>query len=334
MSTFNHVQTLHVGKATGGNTGTTLRTIAAGDILFLNAKNQAVLTPATIAALGDNDQVIIAAGIALGVPRLSAPIKRRDINNGLGAVTHQPAAAATQQVDRIATNMTAGKTYRLLVVLKGELNVQAGRQTRLELPSFVATGVPADDIAKLAAQVTKFKATYGLLEGSATGTPGELQITGKVVPAESPLDQYQFVAFSTTFVEVDPLSQSQSSGIPRVVTTTTKATGGSGLPIQVRAIERMADGHLGNTDLRSFDRPANASKVADGVNYDLLHIVHFDKHQGDHEFTMESPLQTTIATPSGSTLSGFVETMVKAFVSKDAAATTTSAPDPDQDGGI
>ena len=325
---MNFVTRLFIGKTVGSNTGTTLPTIALGDILFLNGDNQAVLTPATISAVGDRTPIYVAMGLGNGAVRLSSPIRRTEISRA----THQPFRPKAEQIDDVTISLTAGKSYRLVIVLKDELRVLAERQTKLEIPEFVATGDNAVDAAKLASLVTKYKATYGVLSGSVVN--GKLRITGLPVAAESVLDQYQFVAFSTAFHQLLDLDHSASSGIPQVVTTVQKADGGSGLPVQVVQFELEASGNLGNTDLRNFDRLPNPSRVDLAAQYDLVHVQHFDKHQGDHEFTMSSPVQTTIATAVGSNLTVFVETMLEAFITKVAAPDITASPDLDDSAGL
>ena len=325
---MNHVKRLFIGKSAGDNTGTTLPTIGQGDLLFINGENQAVLTPATIAAIGDRTAVYIAMGLGSGQVRLSSPIRRTEISRA----THQPFRPKAEQIDDVTLGLTAGKTYRLVVVLKDELRVLSERQTKCEIPEFVATGVDATDGARLAALVTKFRATKGILAGSFVG--GKLRITGLPVAAESVLDQYQFVAFSTAFHQLLDTDHSVSSGIASVVTTVQKADGGSGLPIQVIQFELEASGNLGNTDLRNFDRSPAASRVDQAATYDITHVLHFDKHQGDHEFTMTSPVQTTIATNTGSALSVFVETMLEAFITKTAIPDINASPDLDDPAGL
>ena len=325
---MNFVQRVLIGKTAGSNTGTTLPTIGLGDILFLNGDNQTVLTPATISAVGDRTAVYVAMGLGNGQVRLSSPIRRNEITRA----THQPFRPKAEQIDELNLGLTAGKSYRLVVVLKDELRVLAERQTKLEIPEYVATGVDATDGAKLADLITKYRATKGILAGSVVN--GKLRITGLPVAAESVLDQYQFVAFSTAFHQLLDQDHSVSSGIIQTVTSIQKVDGGSGLPVQVVQMELEASGNLGNTDLRNFDRLPNPSRVDLTASYDLVHLQHFDKHQGDHEFTMTSAVQTTVATVAGSPLTVFVETMIEAFMTKVAAPDINASPDLDDSAGL
>lgn len=325
---MNFVTRVLIGKSTGDNVGTSLPTIAQGDLLFINGDTQAVLTAATISAVSDRTPVYIAMGLGLGQVRLSSPLRRTELSRS----THQPFRAKAEQIDDITIALTAGKSYRLVVVLKDELRVLAERQTKLEIPEFVATGDNAADAARLVVLINKARATKGILAGSVVG--GKVRITGLPVAAESVLDQYQFVAFSTAFHQLLDLDHSVSAGIAQVVTTVQKADGGSGVPAQVIQLELEASGNLGNTDLRNFDRLPTPSRVDLGASYDITHIQSFDKHQGDHEFTMSSPVQTTIATNNGSILSVFVQTMFKAFITKTAAPDITVSPNLDDAQGL
>lgn len=334
---MNHVNRFLIGKTTGANTGTSLLTITAGDILFINGLDQSILdTAAKMAAVSDITPIYAAMGLALGQVRLSFPIVRKEITH----FTRQDFRAKKEQIDSInLTGLTAGKHYKLVIVLKDEMRTIADRQTKLEIPDFLATGNLAADGAKLAAIVTKFRGTAGMLVG--TFVSPNLVITGQAVPAETPLDEYQYVAFSTSFTQMVVLGDasgeypSVSNGTPFTVVTTQKADGGSGNPAQLLKTELMASGYLGNNDLTDpIHRPSAKSRIDQSAQYDLIDLIHFDRHQGDHEFTMLSPLRTTFALVAGSTLSASVEVLLKAFYSKDALATTVSAPDPDQAGGV
>lgn len=333
---MNFVNRFLIGKTTGANTGTTLPTIVAGDIIFVNGLDQSILdTAAKMAAVSDTTPIYAAMGLALGQVRLSFPIVRRSIEK----FTRQPYRAKAEQIDSIdLTTLVAGGHYKVIVVLKDEMRTIADRQTKLEIPDFVATGNLAADGAKLASLITKFRGTVGMLVGS-FATPN-LVITGQPVPAETPLDEYQYVAFSTSFTKMSQFTDpggypSVSNGTPLVVVTTQKADGGSGNPAQLLKTELEASGYLGNNDLTDpIHRPSAISRIDRSAQYDLIDLLHFDRHQGDHEFTMLSPLRTTFALVAGSALSASVEILLKAFYSKDALATTSSAPDPDQAGGL
>ena len=160
---FNFVQTALIGKSTGANTGTTLPTIAVGDILFINGNTGAVLDAAAIAAVSDRTPVFAAMGVALGKPRLSAPLRRQELSR----ITRESFRAKVEQIDEIDTSaLVAGKHYRLIVLLLDELRVIANRQTKLEISDFISSGVPATDAANLARLITKAKVTTGMIVGS------------------------------------------------------------------------------------------------------------------------------------------------------------------------
>jgi hypothetical protein len=327
----NYVTRVLIGKSSGANTGNTLQTIAPGDILFVNGDNGQVLADAaSIAAVSDNTPIYAAMGVGqVGQVRLTSPIRRKELEK----FTREAYRNKQEQVDVVTPVLVAGRHYRFSLVLKDQFRWIDNRQTKLEIPGIIATGNTAADLALVARRINKYKATQGMLLATSDATT--LTVRGQAIATESVLDQYSYVAFDTVFVETDTpgLYPSVSSGTLQPVVTTQVASPGSGIATQVMELELLASGYLGNTDLVNFDRKPAVSRVDPNGNYDIIHVRTQDKHQGDHEFTMESPVQATFCTVSGSPVGTFVETMLKAFLHKDPAANATSLPDPDQVGG-
>lgn len=131
----------------GSTSGTSVATLAQGDLLLLDARDNSVLTASTAAALGSNVPVKVAAKNPRGVV-FSTPMKRSEVSS----VNYKAGTAGTEKVIRFPLNAetyAANTTYSLGVMLKEnqravynrEANVVANYATG---SSVVGTGAITD----------------------------------------------------------------------------------------------------------------------------------------------------------------------------------------------
>lgn len=303
---LNYVNRVLVGKSSGATTtGTGVSNLVQGDLLLIDSQTGATLSTAALAAASTSARIV--NGGRNGSPILSSPIDRSTIVK----YTKQVYLAASPASETYTgLTMAAGKEYKLVVVFKDDQRLIANRQTRVVISHiFPATGSTlAAELIKLRDKVNAAKQAKGLLVASISGT--DLVLTGQAIPTRG-IDDYQYVNFTSTFVNVTDDTYVNANTIVAPVA-------GNGLPVQVRDAERKALGYLGFTDLRDFrtnkDVPFNTSDTVTGGGYDIYHIIHFDKHTGDLQHTMSSPLQTTVAIATGSAQATAFEALMEAFV--------------------
>lgn len=311
---LNYVTRVLVGKASGAvNSGSVPNSLAKGDIIMVDGITGAAITTAVAAAAATSVRFI--NGGRNGSPIASSLIERANITK----VTKQVYAAAVAQTETYASlTMVAGKEYKFVIVFKDDQRLIANRQTRVIITHTTpATGFTlATEVTKLVAKINASKQLKGLLVGSIA--TADVVLTGQAIPTRS-INDYQYVNFTSSFVNVTDDTYVNAG-------TVVAPTPGSGLPAQVIAMERMALGHLGFTDLRDFrtnkDVPFMATEDVIGSGYNIYHIQHFDAHTGDLQSTMRSPLQTTLAIAAASAQATAVEALLEAFVLADGDGTT------------
>lgn len=206
-----------------------------------------------------------------------------------------------------------------------------------------------NEIAKLVYRINKYPLLKNMIvasqivgagtnnDASSSHYAARLVLTGQTIPTEGPSD-YEFVKFTASLVELAAGEVNETegtllgdagknlsvntgvfiytAGTVAATSVNVDAVGGSGMAVQVRAMERMARGHLGFTDNTSWDRAMPTSEVVDGIGYDIISLQLLSKYQGDLQGMREMPLQVTIATStSGSAAQGIaVEKSLKSFV--------------------
>lgn len=131
---FNRVNRVLVTNVTGANTGTSIATAVAGDILVLNAGMNNLTGTPTITSAADNDTIYIAQGLSNGQVTLSSPISLKNVIRARRAAYVAPA----EQVTDIGYNGTSGSIatptnqteYTMRLVYLDDQRWQPQRQTR------------------------------------------------------------------------------------------------------------------------------------------------------------------------------------------------------------
>lgn len=313
---LNYVTRMFVGKPSGAaNTGNTIASLASGDLLLVDADTNAPITTAAQAAAASAIQVLQGTE-RVGFPLSSQPI----IRSAVSKFTEQVFSPAVAQVDSLDFSaLSAGKQVRVLVIFKDDRRLIANKQTRGEIyHKTPATGfVLATEIDKIVARINKDRVLGSFLVAARSGNA--ITLTGQPIFSDSVLDKYTFVKFESRAVEVTG-ETSYGTGIAYPAVTTTEAQGGNGLGVQVMEQERQAQGKLGVTDYRNFDRlPAPLFSTA-ATNYDVYHFTHSVKSQGDFQELVEHPLQTSIAVATNSSQGNAFQALLEAFVSGLATA--------------
>lgn len=140
MSSYTRVKRVLVGSGT--QVGSTLATLAQGDLLLLDESGTPVTTSAGAALLSKNSKVTIAVGLGNGSVRLSSPIQ----GNSVSAYVGKAYAAPTEQALIVGYNGTANTgiasavntSYRLRINIKDSTRVNGERMTLID------TVFPAD----------------------------------------------------------------------------------------------------------------------------------------------------------------------------------------------
>lgn len=149
----NRVNSVLVSNVGGANTGTSLASIIAGDVLVLNQNNSNLTGTPTPSSAAGNDAIRIALGLPAGLPdsdtgfRLSSLIRAKNVTSWKKATYVAP----VEQVDKIGYNGTSGgldlsdlTEYRLRIVLKDRNRFMPHRPTELDF--YYTTGASASDI--------------------------------------------------------------------------------------------------------------------------------------------------------------------------------------------
>lgn len=113
-----------------------------------------------------------------------------------------------------------------------------------------------------------------------TLTAVNIQVTGVASPYNNPeIDVYE-----------KPVFEIGSDQVGAVVTNSVAMDLGQGIYEQVKAMEFAVQGYLGNSNLRQWPIPTFDYHAVSGTAYNVLHIMSKDKHEGDLQNMMESPV--------------------------------------------
>lgn len=327
---YNFVQRVFVGKASGAVSTTqtagqqlNLATIQVGDLYLVS--EDGVVLDAAAAALAKSARVV--RGTAPGKTITSDLMK-----GGTGHGTKYTFQAYTAPVAQVTVfdnlNLAANTDYKLEVIVQQDLPLIANRQDRIEV--YHTTGATVG-VADYQAIVKKFnKQRSGLQSIIVASTSGgtNLTLTGQPVLG-SAIDDYSFVRFDSAFVTSSYVNaitgQKQALNFPTALqpTTVTQAVGGSGVAMQVRAMERVALGNFGFTALRDswFKGPLPYGAV-DGVGYDLFNVQQLVRGEYMFQDDKAYPKSTVVAVVTGSAQKTAFGAVLDAFI----AQTSTTPP--------
>ena len=329
---YNYVQRVFVGT-TGAVSSTqtvgnqlNLATVVVGD-LFLVDENGVILDAAAAAA---TKTARVVRGTAVGKTITSSLLKS---NPGNGTkYTFQAYTAPVAQVTTFADlGLVANTDYKLEIVIQQDLPLISNRQDRIDVfHTTPVTGfVAATELAKIITKINRQRAgiTSVLVASTSGGT--NLTLTGKPVLG-SAIDDYSFVRFDSAFVTYSVVNA--VTGIKNILnlptaiqpTSVTAAVGGSGVAVQVRAMERVALGNFGFTDPRGvwYKGPLPFGAV-DGTGYDLYNIQQLLSGEYQFQDVKSYPHSTVVAVATGGAQRAAFGAILDAFMQGVAPATVT-----------
>jgi hypothetical protein len=327
---YNYVQKVFVGKASGAVStvqaaGSQFNPaiVQAGD-LYLTDETGVVLDAAAAATA---TTALVVRGTGVGTAISSMPIKKV---RGGDHYTFQAYTAPVAQVVNFADlGLQPNTQYKLQVVLPQDLSITPNRQDRVE--AYVQTGatVSQADVTRLISNFNKQRrgTINSLIVATANGTTG-LTLTSQPIPTVA-IDDYQFVRFEANFVSIAAINALSGQLSPVVFPTVlqpssqTAAVGGSGLAVQVRALERVALGYAGYTDLLEQHIRTIPYSAVDGVGYDLYNIQQHLVGMGEFQDTKTYPQSTLVAVATGSAQKTAFGAVLDAFMQGVAPATVT-----------
>jgi hypothetical protein len=300
---LNRVNDVFVTNTTGANTGTTVATAVAGDILILNRAMEVVSAP--IVAVSDKlDVFYIAKGVGAGQVVLSNPIQTKNLTK----VTRSGYSAAVELVKAIGYNGTSGALntpldsteYQLNLVFLDDQRPWSGeRQTRRSFSYVTSASATQDEIAQAfvdAINADTFASTYVTAAKLSSGSDRGIQITGKVIPDNS-LDLHYQVNFDCSLFPYVGIY----AGTAETVSTVTAKAWGNGTYSLVRDLEEASLAYYGKTNRIQFPidtTPAISATV--GNTYNITTLEYFNEHTGDQQKQMKSPMSTVVAFHSAS----------------------------------
>ena len=319
---YNYVQRVFVGKASGAVSTTqtagnqlNLATIVAGD-LYLVDENGVVLDAAG-AATAKTARVV--RGTAPGKTITSSPLK-----SGSGHSTKYTFQAYTAPVAQVTVfdnlNLAANTDYKLEVVIQQDLPLVSNRQDRIEVYHTTGATVGVADYQKIVAKFNKQRSGLAGIIVASTSGGTNLTLTGQPVLG-SAIDDYSFVRFDASFVTYSYVNsvtgQRQALNFPTSIqpTSTNQAVGGSGVAVQVRAMERVSLGNFGFTSPReTWYKGAFPTAAVDGVGYDIYNVQQLLRGEYMFQDDKAYPHSTVVALVTGSAQKAAFGAILDAFM--------------------
>jgi len=327
---YNFVQRVFVGKASGAVSTTqtagqqlNLATIVAGD-LYLVDENGVVLDAAA-AAVAKTARVV--RGTAPG-KTISSSLLKSGSGHGTKYTFQAYTAPAAQVTVFDNLNLAVNTDYKLEVVIQQDLPLVSNRQDRIEVYHTTGASVGVADYQAIVKKFNRQRNGISSIIVASTSGGTNLTLTGQPVNGAL-IDDYSFVRFDAAFVTSSYVNavtgQKQALNFPTAIqpTSTTQAVGGSGVAVQVRAMERVSLGNFGFTDPRGtwYKGPLPYGAV-DGVGYDVYNVQQLLR--GEYQFQDDKayPHSTVVALVTGSAQKTAFGAILDAFI----ASLATGAP--------
>lgn len=327
---YNFVQRVFVGTTGAASSTQTagsqlnLATVVVGD-LFLVDENGLVLDAAA-ASVTKTARVV--RGTAPG-KTISSSLLKSGSGNGT-KYTFQAYTAPVAQVTVFADlGLAINTDYKLEVIVQQDLPLISNRQDRIEVYHTTGGTVGVLDYQAIVKKFNKQRrGMQGIIVASTTGGTN-LTLTGQPVLG-SAIDDYSFVRFDSAFVTLSftnaVTGQKQTLNSPTAIqpTTVTAAVGGSGVAVQVRAMERVSLGNFGFTDPRAayYKGPLPFGAV-DGTGYDIYNVQQLLR--GEYQFQDDKayPHSTVVALATSSAQKTAFGAILDAFMQGVSPATVT-----------
>lgn len=240
----------------------------------------------------------------LAVKKLNDQVMYTDVikTKDIVSVQVQPYRAPVAQVVTVTFDApVAGNSYVLSIVDKADKEILQRRQDKRTFSITAAEGETAATLAE------KFRGLIGNDQAAtvtAGGTGASLTLTGKTQPVDAaglPGLQHYFEVF---LYQVDALGVIYGQMSPTgTITQTTDVDFGSGTYVQVKEIERFAQGYEGYLNRTKFPVEIYPSDLAASATYDLVVIAYDNNYWSNSTVSgkVDSPIEIVIAVPAGAT---------------------------------
>ena len=323
---YNYVTRVFVGKASGAVSSAQvvgqpldLALVQVGD-LYLLSEDGLVLDAAS-AATATTARVV--RGTSPGKFITSSDLKKKVSHST--KYTFQAYQAPVAQVSTFANLALSPNTdYKLQVVVQQDLPLISNRQDKIEVYHTTGANVSVADVDAIVRKFnTQRKGLQSIIKASTAGTTG-ITLTGQPVLGAA-IDDYSFVRFETNFLTLSLVNASTGkkelllSATAVQPSSETKAQGGQGTAIQLRAMERVSLGNFGFTDPRAtWYKGEFPYGAVNGVGYDLYNVQQLLRGEYMFQDDKAYPHSTVVAVASGSAQKTAFGTVLDAFISGQA----------------
>ncbi len=305
------VSKILIGDGTNSDlTPANLAALAAGDLAFVNQRNQILVAGDTIT---DADIIRVVQCKVPGDYKFSLPIVGKGIKEAVVKAYTDP-AAHTQTIT--VDNIKNSSAYKLTVMFNDSHQLRDNKDSRTSLYYTSDATATATEIAT--AFVAKINASKYLAPlVSASNTAGVITLVAKPVPVQG-LDKFGYLTFDTSMVVFDSLVPSLGAGgeplKAATVATTVQGTKGSGTSQQVLDMERNLAGWIGYHNFTQFPVDSFPTYVVKGATYDLITISHDSNWVTGLDRGIHYPKETIIAVPTGSTQRTYLDTILTPYL--------------------
>lgn len=246
-------------------------------------------TRIVMASTADSANVYDLASALAGQSQFSSPYQdpygvRVDVTDVAGTVTVADNLAAVNKGSKIATFATAAEHNTGTEIAVGDI-------LAFDDISYGVTAVNALAISlDRAFQGASGNVAAVNIDVIKTPTAASLTVTG----VDSPFNNNDIDIYEKPSFEIG----SDQDGA--IVTNVTAVDLGQGIYEQVKAMEFAVQHNLGNSNLVQWPIPVFDFHAVEGIAYNVIQIASSDKHEGDLQGQMESPVGLTIAFSSSS----------------------------------
>lgn len=248
-----------------------------------------------------NTPIEISDKFQFAIRKLNGEVQYTDVIKAkdIVAVQVQPYRAPVAQVATVtAPTPVAGNVYTLTIVDKADKEILQRRQDKQTYAVTAVTGETADTLAG------KFRDLIGASQAStveASGTAASVILTaktGSVDAAGLPGLQHYFEVF---FSQTDALGNMSLTG---TIADTADVDFGNGTYVQVKEIERFAQGYEGYLNRTKFPVELYPSDLSASGTYDLV-VIAYNNHYYSNSTVfgdrVSDPIEIVIAVTAGAT---------------------------------
>ena len=300
--------------------------LADGEIVVLDSNKNVLAAGATIS---DSDTIYICQGVSetfdytneagtavTGARRLefSDKITGANVRSYKGRA-HVVKAEKTASVTLTGMTPVAGTEYLVRIIYK-DIKEHPGQFTQTY--RLIATAAQAADIDVFGAAIAAKINAHNGRRVQATYTSGTdvLLLTAREIPesttALTDIDEFSMVDFTVLYKYVDSDGNWQDWPATDISVTYAGPTYGSGNWEQVRDLEKLAKGHLGNTNKTHFPILEKEWETVVDETYDLVVIEHDNPYLAPNNQGYETArAATVIAIPNTATANQMTDVLAQ-----------------------